>query len=533
MSETTKRCQVEMYDGKLCDRELYDGKHCIFHSKSNDKDAKEFQCRFDDIIKRALPKHYDFTGFVFPESFSFPKNLQRSVIFVGAVFNGVADFSTTDFEGDVDFSLVMFKRKVGFTKAIFRGEDRFLETQFTDDADFDGSTFEGRSSFASATFNGNGQFIGCTFKQTANLHAVYFKNISDFSRTIFQAEAQFWEAEFKDDSHFDQASFKREAEFWEAGFKGRCRFDFACFEGKAVFEGARFERHAHFEGARFEGEANFWADKSRESACFSSAIFYDALIMSRGTRTGRGSTGDVDFRVVKLLDPAKVLFQKLDLSRFRFVETDLRGVHFTDVEWYREKGKGRYKVFDEVSPDPYFKEFDYALIRQLYRRLRANYEDNLLYSEAGDFYIGEMEMRRKGETSILKKLPILIYKVISNYGESYYRPLCWIAAMLVLFPLLFMFANIQPVSLDPTNPVGDVINYRLNFSSIESFTPTWEKLRDYYSCFLYSMSVFSFIRDKKYTTIDNWGHTLFVLESILSPVTLAFFLLALRRRFKR
>jgi hypothetical protein len=334
-------------------------------------------------------------------------------------------------------------------------------------------------------------------------------------------------ASFKGESFFAGRTFMGEADFEGAVFEGRANFSLAIFESKANFVGAVFKSETFFHDTLFKSEANFWY-----------VVFQDSLLINGEEHNKKIFCDEVCFRSVKFSKPEKVEFQKVDLSKVRFLETNLREVNFTDVNWNKEEDKRRNRVFDELSPGWLsfrleLKTFDYALIAQLYRRLRANYEENLRYSEAGDFYIGEMEMARKAERNPLKKLPVLFYKAISNYGESYYRPLGWIAAILLIFPLLFMFAGIQPISLDPNNPKADVIHYRLDFSSTQSFSPTTEKVGDYYTSFLYSMSVFSFIRDKKYTTIDNWGHTLFVLESILSPVTLAFFLLALRRRFKR
>ena len=355
----------------------------------------------------------------------------------------------------------------------------------------------------------------------------------DFTRFIFPPEIVFPKKISKPATSLD-AVFKGKADFWGASFKGKADFWGASFKGVAIFWDVFFEGiecKTDFRFATFEGKAHFWDATFKGEAVFADVTFEDTLLINAERLQKKAFHREVDFRGVKFSKPEKVQFQKVDLSQVRFLETDLRKVHFTDVDWNKDKGRNR--VFDEVSPDPKTKRFDYALIAQLYRRLRANYEENLRYSEAGDFYIGEMEMTRKAQTSIFKKLPLLFYKAISNYGESYYRPLGWIAAILLIFPLLFMFAGIEPVSLNPDNPMEGIINYRLDFSSGESFLPTTEKIEGYYTSFLYSMSVFSFIRDKKYTTIDNWGHTLFVLESILSPVTLAFFLLALRRRFKR
>ncbi|MCK4404694.1 MAG: pentapeptide repeat-containing protein [candidate division Zixibacteria bacterium] len=478
-----------MHDGKPCGRDLHDEEYCIFHSKKDDKDVTLFQRGLNEILSVVSVKAHDLTRFIFPEGVVFPKKFSKPVAFKKAIFRGEAHFNNSLFEKEADF--------VG---TIFKDRANFWGVAFTDGADFYRALFEGDAYLGGAAFTGK----------------------ANFRETVFKGEANFRDAFFRGETHFGGAAFKGELYFWNARFKG-----------EAGFRGAVFKGGTYFLYAAFKGEADFRDAAFKDKAYFTDATFEDTLLINAEIHDKKGFHQEIDFRSVKFSKPEKVIFQKVDLSKFRFLETDLRGVHFTDVDWNKEKGKGRNMVFDEVFHDPRTKKPDYTLIAQLYRRLRANYEENLRYSEAGDFYIGEMEMTRKAQTSIFKKLPLLFYKTLSNYGESYYRPLGWIAAILLVFPLLFMFAGIQPVNLDRGNPTGDVVNYRLDFSIIESFAPTWEKLNDYYTCFLYTMSVFSFIRDKKYTTIDNWGHTLFVVESILSPVTLAFFLLALRRRFKR
>ncbi len=483
MPETKKTCQVIMHDGKPCGRELYDDEFCIFHSKKEDKDEYLFHEKFNEIFKNQSLEIYDFTHFIFLGGVAFPLKFPKSVIFRNALFYGEADFEDVGFERTADFLGARFEDTVDFRGARFLDAADFTSVTCECEADFGGVRFTGGADFRDATFVGKALFM--------------------------------------------EATFQGRTEFSHALFKARADFGCTIFEDWASFYGATFGHETYFGDATFQGDADFWG-----------AIFQDTLRISAEAHEKKGFLGEVSFGSVEFFKPEKVIFQKVDLSRFRFLETDLRGVHFIDVNWNKEDNKGPNRVFDEVSPSdnadlPGVREFDHALIAQLYRRLRANYEENLRYSEAGDFYIGEMEMTRKAQTSIFKKLPLLFYKAISNYGESYYRPLGWIAVILLTFPLLFMFAGIQPVSLDSNNPTGDVINYKLDFSSSQSLLPTSEKIGDYYTSFLYSMSVFSFIRDKKYTTIDNWGHTLFVLESILSPVTLAFFLLALRRRFKR
>ncbi|MGB8658551.1 MAG: pentapeptide repeat-containing protein [Candidatus Zixiibacteriota bacterium] len=450
MSETTKRCQVEMHDGKSCGRDLYDEEFCIFHSKREDKNIEWFQRGLDGILNIGAKEveYYDLSHFIFPQGVFFPKKFSKSVNFWKSVFKGEVDLENVSFEG-----------KSFFLYAVFEDDARFDNATFNDEVNFENATFEASVSFNRANFKGVASFDEVRFKNDANFGNVTFDMGVGFGMTVFNSVVDFSASTFKSSTYFWGAVFKSDVDFLSASFD-------------------------------------------------------DALEINAEAHQKKAFKKQVDFRMVTFSTPEKVVFQKVNLSKFRFLETDVRKVSFIDVDWNKKSSKGRWRVYDEVSMDPDTKNFDYSLIEELYRRLRKNYEDNLKYSEAGDFYIGEMEMWRKAETSFLSKIPLFCYKAISNYGESYYRPLCWILAILLLFPIFFMIAGIQPVNH-------------------EQIIVAAEKIKDYSTSFWYSTSIFSFIRDKKCTTTNNWGDALFVTESILSPIMLAFLLLALRRRFKR
>ncbi len=117
-----------------------------------------------------------------------------------------------------------------------------------------------------------------------------------------------------------------------------------------------------------------------------------------------------------------------------------------DVRWAK-KG-GRLIVIDEtrIGKD----DTTYGAVAQLYRRLRRNYESNYRFAEAGEFFIGEMEMRRLDVNTKFKSKRIReiilwfkrnffllgIYKHISLYGESYVRPAILAFIVIISYPLL-------------------------------------------------------------------------------------------------
>ncbi len=363
----------------------------------------------------------------------------------------------------------------------------------------------------------NYDFTKFIFPKGISFPLVIDKEIS-FRDAVFHEEILFWSITFLKSVDFSGATFKGEANFRLSVFEKDAFADFggATFEGYADFSVVIFKDQVNFSEVIFNKEVFFYDAFFEDGVTFHFTTFKDRLVI-QGHRVNKlFSEKEVDFTEVSLMRPEKVSFQKVDLRNFRLLRTDLRKVEFVDVDWYKEKG--RNKIFDEVSPEPETKKFSYPLIAQVYKRLRANYEENLNYAEAGDFHIGEMEMRRKDKKEkISNRLAISLYKGISYYGESFILPLGWILAFLLLiFPILYIVVGIAE---SPKLIVGQIQDM--------------EKLKDFWSSFTYSLSVFSLVRERPYHTINNLGHILTILESIFSPVMIAFFLLALRRRFKR
>jgi len=392
----------------------------------------------------------------------------------------IYDFSQFVFPDGIIFPEKIDK-KIIFNNATFQGHHTFFSITFEREADFSGATFQGTVSFRFSKFLNNVDFGKAIFKDHVDFQTVFFHGEVKFVSTVFHKEVFFSIADFKKRVLFIRATFKGKSEFFAVNFIDRVDFMFSTFE--------------------------------------------DELIINQGNKR-IFSLKEVNFIDVKFFRPEKVNFIKVDLSNFGFLGTNLRKVEFVDVNWYKKSKGGRNRVYDEIISG----SSEYPFMAQMYKRLRANYEENLNYAEAGDFHIGEMEMRRKGEKNFFNKCIIWAYKLISNYGESYWRPLLfWILPMLLLFPLLFMYSGIEQIT---SRQSPYMIHYQFNLSTI-SLSNAGDFIKDYLKSFVYSLSVFSLVREKLYRPINDWSHFWMVLESILSPVMIAFFLLALRRRFKR
>ena len=86
----------------------------------------------------------------------------------------------------------------------------------------------------------------------------------------------------------------------------------------------------------------------------------------------------------------------LELGLVSFKGVDLSNVEFHNVRWLKPKRSffPRYMIIDEVllGKD---KNTKYEEVSKIYNQLRKNYESKLLFNEASNFFIGEMEAIRK------------------------------------------------------------------------------------------------------------------------------------------
>jgi hypothetical protein len=267
-----------------------------------------------------------------------------------------------------------------------------------------------------------------------------------------------------------------------AKFKGKCLFSKTKLQ-KAKFYGAKFQevvfnkvkfQHivrfdmSEFDNARFFKtefkDANFFA-AIFQNAYFDNCMFNKAeLNRTRfiGATYFSGSfNGISNFNYVLFEGKEKVIFDMENLSNVSFMNTDLTGVRFSDkARWGGGEEKAKediFKIIDErllekeiEENDGHTKDFNLGSIKSVYRSLRENYEYRMRYDEAGQFFIREMELKRKYREVVSSKADTFEVKVkqnnwfrrnlfsltgwyyhLSRYGESLWRPT--LAGVVIVF----------------------------------------------------------------------------------------------------
>jgi hypothetical protein len=437
-------------------------------------------------------------GYYLPKDFTLNDNFETIVFLEGA-----------NFLGNVDFSSSVFKKNVNFRDVTFNGKANFYKTTFEGIASFHNAKFRGEVSFIKAIFHQKTYFFSVTFNEAA-----YFSQISEFKDV-----ANFTTAVFIKQAYFNKTTFKKQAHFTSAKFKGLAEFDFATFTLNAVFRYAAFElgkfnktifnTQAQFSNAVFN-EVEFKDPTFNGQIRFSNAKFKERTFFFFGSMIG-----NVMFDYVDLEVQEQVLFNG-NLSKVSFANTDVTRVRFGDkVVWRKEKES--LEEDEKSQPDVKFKnkidnkskhwwykdEIDFKIYDERiiegeersyeppssleaivteYRNLRENYEYNLRYKQAGQFFVREMELRRRyeqksshaGNNKIEKKdlykqvfsLSSLYYG-ISKYGESTILPLAIITGTFILATTIFFFFFQTPWGDPYLNSISRSLEAFLPFFNLE------------------------------------------------------------------
>lgn len=370
-----------------------------------------------------------------------------------------------------------------------------------------------------------------------------------FMNQVFQAETSF---EFADFGHvnFSYARFLGEVSFWKAEFSEEAIFIGTILRGEVNFYGATFFKEATFGNATIHSRVQFKPSEFCRHVSFHGCILTETACLEFDNEHGENPIFQkgADFTSLTMHEGAVLQFRNISVENCRFLETDLRKAHFAKVKW--PVRNGRPCVLDELAPDRKWivwnahteKEriiepprFQYGLIAQVYRHLQTNFMESNRYSEAGGFHVGEQEMVRKAKGPIRQYFCTnMLYKLVSNYGESYGRPLRSLAAVLLLFPTLLLYGGINfPSANDAAIGHAKTVAYSFSLNPLDCFL--FQALNGHYWTVVFKNISFLTYSRTALTDIltTTFQGALAGFELVIVVALISFFLLALRRQFKR
>jgi hypothetical protein len=390
--------------------------------------------------------------------------------------------------------------------------------------------FEGKAEFSDCKFLKNVRFTNAKLKRETNFKFTEFESVSfaetDFGECIKEdrIRASFLDARFLNDAEFSSSKFISGADF---GF-------------------AQFRRSASFRDVTFEGETIFIY------TLFSDRTIFECHI-----------NGPFFLRYVSFGNKDAVTFDVEDLSTTSFMDTDITRIRFSDkARWSRND---RFRVRDEERFQQSKGRYSSVeSILSLYRNLRENYEYRLKFDEAGQFFIKEMELKRKyrdiSSVSDLEFKIILVRKLrekkgsipnviendrvrrnfsltglyyhFSRYGESIARPI-GIGAIILILSTIFWGLWSNPF-LEPHIPILDSSTNTVVDSNSTShfvgFQKIWEPghlSKSFERSFADFLPLISIGGDIKVGAID------YIIKLLSGTLTFVLLAIALRRKFER
>jgi uncharacterized protein YjbI with pentapeptide repeats len=245
---------------------------------------------------------------------------------------------------------------------------------------------------------------------------------------------------------------------------------------------------------------------------------------------------------INFAEPKKVTFNGIRLSEASFRNTDLRGVNFIGNDWRQKKIK-RNGLFDELS---FHQQNDYYSRREMlpgientYRNIRYSLEENKDFGLANDFFVGEMEAKRrqlKWWRRWLLSVPAA-YKIFSNYGTSPLRVFLWLSLLTFLNAYhLWDYSIYANESLIEMNTSEVDISSSLNgFETLmNSIKINVEGIR---GVLTYSIQTLTLQKDKL-EIFDNLPknssvYLINTLYAVIGPIIIALFAVSIRTRIKR
>ncbi len=350
---------------------------------------------------------------------------------------------------------------------------------------------------------------------------------------------------FPDEIDLSYLKFKKKTDFFKATFGHGTRFSSVKFDFATLFPSVTFGDFTSFYQAKFGKGTSFHAATFGDVTSFYQAKFGYETLFDEATFKGKTifkydniqDSKTISMQNLTIDTPNKFKFDHFNLERVELRNTDWTEVEFVGCKW-PIKGK-RKAVYDEIKDT---KREELAAIEQLYNRLQTNFENTKRYADAGDFYIGAMEMRRlqiaknsnKRWRWIRQNVLSIIswYRMISLYGERYIRPLGWLALFVLLFfPSLYIYSGFEYT--DNVIPKDNFhnINYdlSLNFKNINA-QKLWD---DYCKGLDISFHALTFQRSSKVFNLSIASGKIYIIQSLLCGIIIALFLLAVRRKFGR
>jgi len=448
----------------------------------------------------------------------------RDVDFSGAIFSGNVFFCLVKFPRDANFIWAMFSEITNFNGAEFSEKVIFSGAEFSREASFAEAKFSGKASFVEAMFSGKANFIRAKFSKEANFSETELSRDADFSEAELSRDASFSGAKFLRDVDFSEAEFSKKVNFSGAMFSGKANFSGAEFFGEADFSKAMLYgifylipinsnvmkfidtffsdnvriranlTQCHFYGSNIEKvdltDSTWNNDKMKDSRLLSKIwnfVYYSfnssitigetpQYLFSWKKIPGKDNGKLIEFLMQKFniewVKGAKI--EKTDDGKIIRVtnESDFLSLTLNDEKTNVNLKINDYKTDKFIVRKKYGKLNIYAShgilflnwkeLEGIYRRLKQSYQKSGDYDISGEFYIQEMEYKRKQLGFLNRNFRNIVYRIFCLYGERPYNVILVSIIAIISFAILYLFCGVEFTGgkLVDINPL--YINYDLS-----------------------------------------------------------------------
>ncbi len=497
----SKVCKQKLYDGNLCNRELHDKWHCIFHSHDlgkkelfKEKFWKEFNRQKNDKNEFEDFDVLDFSGFIFPDNFSFRKvKFEKPTYFIRADFgNSGVDFSEAEFLGAyVCFGEAKFDgEKTNFSKVLFKGDAHFGKSNIIQYAvrmsrsvEFESAQFSGKVlDFSEARFEGDAFFLHSIFRsKLINFHNARFLSFVSFSFIL----PRFWYDFYPPNYEWKGAEF---------------------FGEKTDFSGAKFSGNgAEFMSATFYSEVTKFNDAEflSDNINFQNVVFKGELTDFRKTKFKSDKVSFVE---------AQFRSNKTDFTGTRFdaKKLKLEDSYYGDIYGFFEAIKTKSKVIGSTKYVP-----DNFRVK-LSQKTEANYPD-VSDKAQEDWHLFNLTQEHP-----------LIYGFLNIFTGLGKKPIRWIVWSL-FFAFIFgaIYADYscptfikwidQGDWLEKINPILVINQPRLNNNQNVNNNI---REKNWFTPYYFSIVTFTTLGFGDITPQNIWGEIFLVIEVIIGYLML-------------
>lgn len=343
---------------------------------------------------------------------------------------------------------------------------------------------------------------------------VFPDGTADFADVTFDDEADFSDAIFYGMANFRRATFTKDVAFYATIFRGEGRFRRTTFGGSVDFEappeGYSFNARANFSMAVFETRARFIGRR-----LFDARVGEDAAAKAK-----QAQERPVTFRDALIKHPESFSLDRVRLRPSWFIDTNVKDLRFTNVQWSGLSGGLEGSIGDELAAVRERRKKDpeaggpHEVLAKACRELSANAEENRDYPTANEFYYWSMEALRKKKDRRNFGLIATLYWALSGYGVRPIRALCVLLALGGVFAVLYTLTG--PPEFRPSSPAN-----------------LWQDLGNFGQALVYSFGTLARLGPEPHPNEPGLFQLLVIAAGLLGPLQIGLLLLSVRRRVMR